>query len=276
MILANLLTPIDFMSLVLGLFWIAISLFVAWLSLYISEKKPLSELGLLPSQDRIGCLFKGLFVSAIICIAYISTDYYLLAHTYSDLFPFLSPGMSFWVSHELLIVIAKEIFKASILYILAIRLGVCKSVIVLASVYGLAALASSTVIDRPVALLLFEYSRVSFALHDLILICAFALAYTRSENVYLPIGLHMGWQLAHTLLVGGMYGDFFIQSSRYSAEFSNDTSAYLLSEMNLIAYPLILILYVDKFVKVERVQFTRNRVISIRDTLHRMFFMRDK
>ncbi|NCT93529.1 MAG: CPBP family intramembrane metalloprotease [Chitinophagaceae bacterium] len=182
------------------LFLILISAILLWLT----ERKPLTVLGITPSIKRCMQLCTGLLITGLLC-----TGYHLLlaslvkAHWVIVPFPGIGKlvsGMG-WVLRSVLF--EELIFRGAVLYLLIQKLGPRKAVWMAAIGFGIYHWFSYQLWSQPVAML-----------YVLLITGAagwgFAYAFQQTRALYLPIGLHLGWNLVHIIVFAqGSIGAFF-------------------------------------------------------------------
>lgn len=168
---------------------ILITLSVSWLLLWLLEKKNVSVLGLNPTQSRLGNFAFGFSLSVICCAAYFLS---IAAITKTNLtFNGKFTGQTFFTSTwwTLRSVLFEELlFRGALLYLAIQKLGTKAACILSAVAFGIYHWFSYGAFGNPVQML---YIFILTGIGGIM----FAFAFAATKSMYLPIGLHFGWNL---------------------------------------------------------------------------------
>ncbi len=169
-------------------------LIISWLLLWFIVKKNLSVLGFKPSRNRIIQLFAGILLAAICCIIYHVTSK-ISANNSWELnqqisFRALLPGL-WWVLKSVLF--EELIFRGALLYIAIEKLGIKKACLFSAICFGVYHWFSYNAFGNPFQMAIIFVMTAVFGY-----MLAYAFAVTKS--LYLPIGLHLGWNLFNIIV----------------------------------------------------------------------------
>lgn len=188
---------------------IIVELIISWLLLWFICKKHLSVLGFSPTRNRMNNLIVGLLLAASCC-----TLYQLMTTAFIN---------NSWVSNKqataktilegsrwtLVSVLYEElIFRGALLYIAIKKLGVTKACILSAVCFGIYHWFSFNVFGNP-------FMMVVTFLMTAIVGLSWAFAFAKTNSLYLPIGLHLGWNLLSTVVFsnGNVGQAIFVRSN---------------------------------------------------------------
>lgn len=161
----------------------------SWLFLWFFEKKHLSALGFTPTQSRLGNLAFGFLLSVICCAIYflsivaITKTNLTLNEKFTEKIFFAS---TWWTLRSVLF--EELLFRGALLYIAIRKLGPKVACILSAVAFGVYHWFSYGVFGDPIQMI---YVFIITGIGGLM----FAFAYAETKSLYLPIGLHFGWNL---------------------------------------------------------------------------------
>lgn len=189
---------------------IIVQLAISWLLAWFFEKKNLSVLGFRPTKDRLLGFLLFFLISAAIC----STEFVMKLFFGKQQWH-LNPDLSFQLIAEGVwwniksVLFEELIFRGVLLYILARKLGVSKAIIISAIAFGIYHWFSFGVIGNPMAMIIVF---IITGIMGLLL----AYGYTKTFSLYIPIGIHLGWNLTNLFVFSqGVIGDgVFVQDIR--------------------------------------------------------------
>lgn len=169
-------------------------LIISWLLLWFIVKKNLSILGFKPSRKRLIQLFSGILLAAVCCIFYHVTSK-ISANNNWELnkqisFRTLLPGV-WWVLKSVLF--EELIFRGALLYIAIDKLGIKKACLLSAACFGIYHWFSYNAFGSPFQMAIIFVMTAVFGY-----MLAYAFAITKS--LYLPFGLHLGWNLFNIIV----------------------------------------------------------------------------
>lgn len=168
---------------------IIVELTISWFVLWFICKKHLSVLGFRPTKNRMTQLIVGLFIAATCC-----TLWQLMTTGFVD---------NGWVLNKqatvkgilessrwtLVAVLYEElIFRGALLYIAIKKLGTTKACILSAVCFGIYHWFSYNIFGNPSMMVIVFLMTATVGL-------SWAFAFARTGSLYLPIGLHLGWNL---------------------------------------------------------------------------------
>lgn len=218
---------------------IIVELLISWLLLWVIVKKHLAVLGLMPSANRGTQLLAGLFIAAVSCSAY------HLLQTYGAGNRFLLNGnytlQQFFDAcwYTLKSVLYEElIFRGALLYIVIQKLGTKKAVLLSAVCFGIYHWFSYNLWSNPVQMIIVFFMTAIFGL-------ALAYGFAKTKSLYLPVGLHLGWNLLHTVVFsGGPLGkQLFIYTNTQHLQ---GTASWLVFLFQVFSVPVFTFLYLKK------------------------------
>ncbi len=214
-----------------------VELSVSWLLLLLFEKKDLSILGIIPTWERTINLLIGFSIAASVCALY----YYLqklfsgslwLTNTSFTFHKFLSGSL--WTMQSVLY--EELIFRGALLYIAIKKIGATKACILSAVCFGIYHWFSMGAFGNWV---LMTYLFIGTGIMGYI----FALAYAKTGSMYLPIGLHFGWNLINNIIFShGPNGNQWLILKK--GEFLNMTESIMVMLVQLVVFPLVAFLYI--------------------------------
>ncbi|KPE49954.1 CPBP family intramembrane glutamic endopeptidase [Chryseobacterium indologenes] len=169
-------------------------LVISWLLLWFIVKQNLSVLGFKPSRSRLTQLFTGIFLAAVCCIIYHVTSKISANNNWKlnqqISFLILLPGL-WWVLKSVLF--EELIFRGALLYVAIEKLGVKKACLLSAACFGIYHWFSYNAFGNPFQMVIIFVMTSVFGY-----MLAYAFAVTKS--LYLPVGLHLGWNLFNILV----------------------------------------------------------------------------
>ncbi|MTH15484.1 CPBP family intramembrane glutamic endopeptidase [Flavobacterium sp. LC2016-01] len=170
---------------------ILVELLLSWLILWMFDKSNLSVLGFkITTNQSLNFIFGFLGASLFCVLYYFSYSVYAAnSITVNKQFTFIQFLHSFW--WVLSSVLFEElIFRGALLYILIKKFGIKYACIASAIAFGIYHWFSFGVIGNPASMLVVFIMTGIWGL-------MYAFAYAKTKSLYLPIGLHLGWNLIH-------------------------------------------------------------------------------
>jgi membrane protease YdiL (CAAX protease family) len=173
---------------------IIVILGVSALLLWLVQKKQLTVLGLKPTKIRLRQLAFGLLVSGGICAIY-----HLFQMAFADnswvlnrsmTFPVLIAGI-WWTLKSVLF--EELLFRGVLLYLLMEKTGVKKACLISAAAFGVYHWFSYGAFGNPVQMAFIFFTTGIFG-------WMLAYAFAKTKSLYLPIALHLGWNLLHIVV----------------------------------------------------------------------------
>ena len=171
-----------------------VELIISWLILWFIEKKHLSVLGLTPTVRRSIHLTVGLLLAAACCIIYnLATTAFV--NNGWKLNNQISAGKmmagSWWMLKSVLF--EELIFRGALLYIAIKKLGMLKACVLSAVCFGVYHWFSYNAFGNPTLMIIIFFMTAIAGL-------MFAFSFAKTNSLYLPIGLHFGWNLVSTIV----------------------------------------------------------------------------
>ena len=171
-----------------------VELVISWLLLWIFFRKGLPVLGIAPTQTRLFNLVFGILIAAVCCalyylsFAFFTTNRWTLNHAFTG--QKLLAG-SWWTLNSVLY--EELIFRGALLYILIKKLGARTACIISAICFGVYHWFTSGALGNRVQMtIIFIMTGIWGAM--------FAIAFAKTKSLYLPIGLHFGWNFMSTVI----------------------------------------------------------------------------
>ncbi len=196
---------------------IIVQLLLSWLLLWIIERKNLSVLGFYPSANRLWHFFLFMILTAACCASGFLMKIYFGNQSWilnPDLSACLLLKGAWW---NIKSVLFEELaFRGALLYILYKRIGAFRAIAISAIAFGIYHWFSFGVIGNPVSM------AVVFMITGLMgLVLAFG--YVRSLSLYIPIGIHFGWNFTQIFVFsqGPIGNGIFIPTNK--TEFRTDS-----------------------------------------------------
>ncbi|MBI1781821.1 MAG: CPBP family intramembrane metalloprotease [Sphingobacteriales bacterium] len=173
---------------------IIVELIISWLLLWFISKKDLSVLGFKPTKGRVTNLGVGLLLAASCC-----TLYQIMTTAFINNSWVLNKQVTGKIILEntrwtLVSVLYEElIFRGALLYIAIEKLSVKKACILSAVGFGIYHWFTFNVLGNPFMM------AITF-LMTAIAGLSWAFAFAKTNSLYLPIGLHFGWNFINTVV----------------------------------------------------------------------------
>ena len=179
-----------------------VELAISWLLLWVFTKEDPRVLGLFPSIKRIENLFYGTLIAASIC----SFNYFLQTiFSGSNWFfnnDFTTKDFlysSWWNLHSVLY--EELLFRGALLYLAIHFLGIKKGCFLSAICFGIYHWFSMNAFGN-------WWFMIYLLLGTGVMGYIFALAYAKTNSLYLPVGLHFGWNFLNNVIFSqGPLGD---------------------------------------------------------------------
>jgi hypothetical protein len=173
---------------------ILVQLAISWLIVWLYDKKNLSVLGFRISKQHFVDFILFFLVTAFFCSLAFLMKMYFGGQQWQ-----LNPGLSanlIWsgIWWNIKSVLFEElIFRGVLLYILLKKLGYLKAIIISAIAFGIYHWFSFGVIGNPVQMTIVFFTTGIMGL-------LLAYGYAKTFSLYIPIGIHLGWNLTQILV----------------------------------------------------------------------------
>lgn len=222
------------------MFGIITELIISWLLLWLICKKHLSVLGFRPTKFRLINLALGFLLAASCCALY-----QLLTTAFTDnkwivnkqaTAETIGAGFKF----TLLSVLYEElIFRGALLYIAIKKLGTVKACVLSAAGFGIYHWFSFNVLGDP-------FMMVIVFLMTAIVGLSWAFAFAKTGSLYLPIGLHLGWNLLSMVIFsnGSFVQGILVKENNSQVQGAMSLLVFL---FQVSALPVLTFLYLKKF-----------------------------
>jgi len=171
-----------------------VELIISWLLLWIFFKKGLLVLGIVPTKSRLFNFFFGILIAAACCTLYYLSFVFFISNRWTLNNEFTGQKLlasSWWTLNSVLY--EELIFRGALLYILIKKLGARTACITSAICFGVYHWFTSGALGNPLQMtIIFIMTGIWGAM--------FAMAFARTKSLYLPIGLHFGWNFISTVI----------------------------------------------------------------------------
>lgn len=212
---------------------ILIILFISWALLYLAERKSLLVLGIVPNRKRLQQLGIGFLLTSLLCLSVQFLEINLKSTKWllnKEIELNLILRMLFW---DLKSVITEElIFRGALLYILIQKLGKLKGIIISSIAFGIYHWFTFEILGSiiPMIVVFIGTGLMGYA---------FALSFSKTKSIAMPIGLHLGWNFTvNTIFSNGPLGNGIILSE------SNNINSDWFSLIGLWVVPIIILFFV--------------------------------
>lgn len=220
---------------------ILIQLAISWLLLWLVERKDLSVLGLRPTSGRLIHFIFGFVIAAALFTVYAVTVTFLSDNDWTvsteySLKEFLAS--SWWTTRS--VIFEELIFRGALLYILIKRTSTRTACILSAVAFGGYHWFSFGVFGDSVQM---TYVFVSTGIWGLM----FAFAFAKTMSLYLPTGIHLGWNLFNIVIFSqGSLGQQFLVNSNNGQPLTGLPSIAL-QLFQIFALPVIAYFYLRNY-----------------------------
>lgn len=212
---------------------ILIILVISWALLYLAERKSLLVLGIVPNRKRLQQLGIGFLLTSLLCLSVQFLEINLKSTKWllnKEIELNLILRMLFW---DLKSVITEElIFRGALLYILIQKLGKLKGIIISSIAFGIYNWFTFEILGSiiPMIVVFIGTGLMGYA---------FALSFSKTKSIAMPIGLHLGWNFTvNTIFSNGPLGNGIILSE------SNNINSDWFSLIGLWVVPIIILFFV--------------------------------
>jgi uncharacterized protein len=213
-----------------------VELIVSWILLWLFSKASLLVLGISPTRPRIYNFLIGFLIASVVCFVYylslagVSDSHLMLNREFSIRNFFKS---SWWVLNSVLF--EEFIFRGALLYIAIKKLGARNACILSAIAFGIYHWFSYGAFGNIKQMLIIFIMTGTWGL-------MFAYAFAKTKSMYLPIGLHFGWNLVNTVVFsqGPLGQQILITSSNKKLEGNLSLVFFILQ---IVAVPIIVYMY---------------------------------
>jgi uncharacterized protein len=192
---------------------IIVQLAISWVIIRVVEKQNLSVLGFFPTKQRLLDFFIFFFITAACCAAGFLLKMYF-GQPWS-INPKLSAALIFeGILWNIKSVLFEElIFRGVILYIMIKRIGSVKGIIISAIAFGIYHWFSFGIIGNVTQMII-----VFFITGIMGLLLAYG--YAKTFSLYIPIAIHLGWNLTQNFIFsqGPIGNGIFVPGSPFRTD----------------------------------------------------------
>lgn len=219
---------------------IIIQVVISWLLLWLIDKKDLAVLGLKPTTGRVLNFAFGILLSAICFTSYCLTTTYLTGNSWAingsfSWKQFFSSG--WWTINS--VIFEELIFRGALLYLLIQKTSVKIGCWISSIAFGIYHWFSFGVLGNPVPM---AYVFLSTGIWGLM----FSYSFAKTKSLYLPVGLHLGWNFFNIVIFSqGPLGKQFLVSSN-NGQLLTGLSSIGLQLFQVLALPVITYFFLQK------------------------------
>jgi len=221
---------------------IIIILFLSWLLLWLIEKKQLTVLGLALTKKRLKDFIIGLVIASLVCAIYHIINVYPANNFWiysQEISTYMLFNSIWWIIKSVLF--EEFIFRGALLFIAINRFGAKWACILSAIAFGVYHWFSYGSFGNPIQMIIVLLMTGSFG-------WVLAYAFMKTRSIYLPIAIHLGWNLANILVFsnGPLGPQLMIKANDNHLEGLISLFTFL---FQIFALPLLIYLYVKRFTK---------------------------
>ena len=211
---------------------IIVELAISWLLLWLIEKKHLSALGVVPTITRTIQLVAGFFLAAACCAIFNMATVTFADNSWEFNRQISAKEVlasSWWVLKSVLF--EELIFRGALLYIAIRKIGMVKACVLSSVCFGIYHWFSQNAFGNPGQMI---FIFIITAIAGLM----FAFSFAKTSSLYLPVGLHFGWNLANIVVFSN--GPLGLQLfSRATGEQPHGVLSILIFLFQVLALPLL-------------------------------------
>ena len=166
---------------------IIVALAISWLLIWLLHRQSLTVLGIVPSLNHLQDLVIGFIFCAAACSLYffLQTAFIDNKWVVNENFTIQEFLKSVWWTFRS-VLFEEIVFRGALLYIAIQKIGIKKACILSACCFGVYHWFSYGAFGNPVQMAIIF---IMTAIPGM----AFATAFAKTKSLYLPIGLHFGW-----------------------------------------------------------------------------------
>ena len=214
---------------------------ISWLILFFIEKKSILALGFLPLIKRFRQFFIGFLITAVLCVFVQFSESLFKSSSWilNENITWLTIVKSFYWDFKS--VLTEElVFRGAILYVLIQKIGSKKAILISAICFGIYHWFSFGVLGNIIAMIIVFFGTGFMGY-------AWALAFSKTKSIMLPLGFHLGWNFVHnTIFSKGPLGELILISK--GGNELTDWVSLINFSMGLIFVPTVLLIYLRYFV----------------------------
>lgn len=181
---------------------ILVIILISWLLLYFIERRSILALGFLPVLKRLKQFCLGFLITSLLCAGVQILEMHLKTPKFylnENIYGSLVLDMLYW---DFKSVLTEElVFRGALLYILINRLGSNRGIIISAVAFGIYHWFSFGIFGNIVPMF-FVFVGTGMMGY------AWAMAFSKTNSIFLPLGLHLGWNFTfNTIFSHGPLGE---------------------------------------------------------------------
>ena len=218
-----------------------ILLIASWILLWFTRQESLAVLGIIPTRDRVINLLIGLVLSALCFTIYCLTTTHLTNNIWAvnEEYSIKQLLSSMWWTIRS-VLFEELVFRGALLYILIQKTGWKPACLFSAVAFGIYHWFSFGVIGNPIPMV---YVFLSTGIWGLM----FAYAFVKTKSLYLPTGLHLGWNLFNIVIFSqGLLGHQLLVNTENGQPVSGFLSLGL-QVFQIAGLPIIIYFYLKRF-----------------------------
>lgn len=224
------------------MYGLIVEIIVSWLLLWIFFQESLLVLGIAPTLGRLSNLFFGILIAAVCCTLYYLSFVFFTTNKWT-----LNPAFtgqkllasSWWTIQSVLF--EELIFRGALLYLLIKKLGVRTACIISAICFGVYHWFTFGALGNPMQMVfIFILTGIWGAM--------FAMAFAKTKSLYLPIGLHLGWNFISTVVFsqGPLKNQLLVMSGEQNM---SEVLSVVVIVFQVLAVPVITYYYLNLLTK---------------------------
>ncbi len=221
---------------------IIVELGISWLLLWLIAGKNLSVLGLKPTKSRMLSLLVGLLLAAISCTAYqvMTTGFAGNSWVFNEHLTLQLIVTGIWWTLKS-VLFEELIFRGALLYLAIEKFGTRTACLLSAACFGIYHWFSFGCFGNPFQMTILFFMTGIFGL-------ALAFGFAKTSSLYLPIGLHFGWNMVNIVVFsnGPLEQQVFIKANDNPLEGILSLLVFL---FQVLALPILTLLYIRWFMK---------------------------
>ena len=218
---------------------ILIELVISWLLLWLVAKKNLTALGFWPRKRLVFELAAGLLAAGAVCAIYHLSAKYLAGNRWvlnANYTTATFAKSAFWALKSVLF--ETLIFQGALLYLAIRKLGAMKACLLSAACFGVYHWFSYGAFGNPVqmAFIFFMTAIMGFL---------YAAAFAKTHSLYLPVGLHFGWNLCNIVIFsnGPLRQQLLVQANKNKLQGILSLLVFL---FQIFALPVLMSFYLKR------------------------------
>ena len=222
---------------------ILVQLIISWGLLWLFARRNLLALGVAPAWERAKQFAAGFLIGLLFLSAFYSFTAWLVHVPYQINRAYTIPDFVSAFAYVLRSVLYEElIFRGAILYILILRIGATKAILVSAVSFGIYHWFSYGIIGQPV-------NMIAIFTGTAIMGYVLASAFYRTQSIYLPIALHLGYNFTSMVIFSsdkGIGAQLLVKESAPIAVNPGAVISVLVTLVYFTGFPLLAYLYVRR------------------------------